>query len=164
MHFYHVRHVAKLVDSLIEVRGIANFDDEIHLRTTIHRRIGLHSIDVDVLLDENHTEAGQQTLLIEANDTDLGRERLTFLIVPIHCDEAFRLKILQMRAVGRMYDNATPAADEADHLIARHGLAALGKMNERVFDTLDGDTIRRLFRSFPCLDGLDDRESSKFCL
>lgn len=50
-------------------------------------------------------------------------------------------RLERVRAVQPVHGEATPARDHADHLVARHGLAAAGEEDHQVVDALDGQPL-----------------------
>ena len=61
---------------------------------------------------------------------------------------------LVVLAVGAVYGDAVAAGDEADYLVARHGGAALGELDEAVVQALDQDAVDGLLRAGGALFGL----------
>ena len=89
---------------------------------------------------QHEHDVGKQLQAIERLDIDLHLKRrvLRQVAFPMHLHDALGLghELLGVRAVAAVHRHAAAARDEADDVVARHGVAAARQAHERAFHAL----------------------------
>ena len=122
------------VEHAVQVHGVAHLEHEAAERQPVVRRRHARREDVHVVLAEHARDVAEQPRAVERLDLDLHQEHALGRRRPLDLDEAIRVghERLHVRAVGAVHRDPAAARDEADDLVARHGGAALGELDEDV--------------------------------